>query len=89
MMSCHQTGSIQNPMTQPQIETKFRDCAAQSVKADVACIELLRPRDDAHQRRFAGAVLASDGMDFSALYGECDPIERWDAPEGLGDLLDL
>ena len=32
----YQTGSIQNPMTQAQIENKFRDCAAQSVKADVA-----------------------------------------------------
>jgi 2-methylcitrate dehydratase PrpD len=32
----HQTGSIQNPMTQAQIEAKFRDCAAQSVNADVA-----------------------------------------------------
>jgi 2-methylcitrate dehydratase PrpD len=32
----HQTGSIQNPMTQAQIENKFRDCAAQSVNADVA-----------------------------------------------------
>src|SRR5450631_2206170 len=31
-----QTGSIKNPMTQAQIETKFRDCAAQSVKPDVA-----------------------------------------------------
>jgi 2-methylcitrate dehydratase PrpD len=32
----HQTGSIKNPMTQAQIENKFRDCAAQSVKPDVA-----------------------------------------------------
>jgi 2-methylcitrate dehydratase PrpD len=32
----YQTGSIQNPMTQAQIENKFRDCAAQSVNADVA-----------------------------------------------------
>jgi 2-methylcitrate dehydratase PrpD len=32
----HQTGSIKNPMTQAQIENKFRDCAAQSVNADVA-----------------------------------------------------
>jgi 2-methylcitrate dehydratase PrpD len=32
----YQTGSIQNPMTQAQIEDKFRDCAAQSVNADVA-----------------------------------------------------
>jgi 2-methylcitrate dehydratase PrpD len=32
----HQTGSIKNPMTQAQIEDKFRDCAAQSVNADVA-----------------------------------------------------
>jgi 2-methylcitrate dehydratase PrpD len=32
----NQTGSIQNPMTQAQIENKFRDCAAQSVNADVA-----------------------------------------------------
>src|SRR6202035_1406760 len=31
----NQTGSIQNPMTQAQIENKFRDCAAQSVKTDV------------------------------------------------------
>jgi len=32
----YQTGSIKNPMTQAQIENKFRDCAAQSVNADVA-----------------------------------------------------
>jgi 2-methylcitrate dehydratase PrpD len=32
----YQTGSIQNPMTQAQIENKFRDCAAQSVKTEVA-----------------------------------------------------
>ena len=32
----YQTGSIQNPMTQAQIENKFRDCAAQSVKTDMA-----------------------------------------------------
>ena len=32
----YQTGSIQNPMTQAQIENKFRDCAARSVSADVA-----------------------------------------------------
>ena len=31
-----QTGSIDNPMTQAQIETKFRDCAAQSVKPEIA-----------------------------------------------------
>jgi 2-methylcitrate dehydratase PrpD len=31
-----QTGSIKNPRTQAQIENKFRDCAAQSVNADVA-----------------------------------------------------
>jgi 2-methylcitrate dehydratase PrpD len=32
----HQTGSIRNPMTQAQIENKFRDCAAQSVSPEVA-----------------------------------------------------
>jgi 2-methylcitrate dehydratase PrpD len=32
----YQTGSIQNPMTQAQVEAKFLDCAAQSIKADVA-----------------------------------------------------
>ncbi len=32
----YQTGSIQNPMTQAQVENKFRDCAAQSVNAEVA-----------------------------------------------------
>ncbi|HEY6259549.1 MAG TPA: MmgE/PrpD family protein [Xanthobacteraceae bacterium] len=32
----NQTGSIQKPMTQAQIEGKFLDCAAQSVDADVA-----------------------------------------------------
>jgi 2-methylcitrate dehydratase PrpD len=32
----YQTGSINNPMTQAQIESKFRDCAAQSVSPDVA-----------------------------------------------------
>src|ERR1700732_3536511 len=32
----NQTGSIKNPMTQAQIENKFRDCAAQSVNAGVA-----------------------------------------------------
>jgi 2-methylcitrate dehydratase PrpD len=32
----YQTGSIQNPMTQPQVEAKFLDCAAQSLKPDVA-----------------------------------------------------
>ena len=32
----YQTGSFQNSMTQAQIENKFRDCAAQSVKTDVA-----------------------------------------------------
>jgi 2-methylcitrate dehydratase PrpD len=31
-----QTGSIQNPMTQAQVEAKFMDCAAQSIKPDVA-----------------------------------------------------
>ena len=32
----YQTGSIQNPMTQAQVEAKFLDCAAQSIKSDVA-----------------------------------------------------
>jgi 2-methylcitrate dehydratase PrpD len=31
-----QTGSINKPMTQAQVEAKFLDCAAQSVNADVA-----------------------------------------------------
>jgi 2-methylcitrate dehydratase PrpD len=31
----HQTGSIQNPMTQAQVENKFRDCAALSFKSEV------------------------------------------------------
>ena len=47
----YQTGSIKNPMTQAQIENKFRDCAAQSVKTGRGDQDPRRPQWAARRGR--------------------------------------
>jgi hypothetical protein len=42
-------------------------------------------RQDLHQRRLAGAVLAHQSVDFSGIDREVDAAECLDAEEGLGD----
>ncbi len=37
--------------------------------------------DDLHQRRFAGAVLADQAVDFAGCEGEIHPAQRRDAAE--------
>jgi hypothetical protein len=49
---------------------------------------LIRPQDaaeDAHQGRFAGAVLADKSMDFAGAHFEIDAIEGRGCPETLAD----
>ena len=41
--------------------------------------------EDAHQRRFAGAVLADQRMDFAGQHLEIDAIERCGRPEALAN----
>jgi hypothetical protein len=46
-------------------------------------------RQYVHQRRFAGTVLADDGMHFARPEGERDVVERQHPGEALGDAMDL
>ena len=69
-----------------------RLAAAGEAKRDLAALEehaALVGRDDAghdlDQRRFAGAVLAEDGMDAAALDGELGLLQRPHAAIALGD----
>ena len=57
-----QTGSIKNPMTQAQIENKFRDCAAQSVQPDVAG-KIIAVLNELPGRRIVRGFLAADPVE--------------------------
>ena len=46
-------------------------------------------RQHLHQRRFAGAVLADDGVDLAFLDAEVDVRQRLDAGKRLGDAAHL
>src|SRR6266550_3211287 len=53
---------------------------------DVALIGAvwINPAEDLHQRRFAGAVLAADGVNFTGLYAEIDISQGLHAGKALG-----
>ena len=54
---------------------------------DVAFIGAVRvdAAEHFHQRRFAGAVLAADGVDLARLHHQIDVAQRFDAGKRLGD----
>ena len=52
---------------------------------DAAGVGLLDAREDAHERRLAGAVLADDGMDLAAGEGHVHAGQRDDAVVALDD----
>ena len=54
---------------------------------DLAAVVAMRvdARQHLHQRRFAGAVLADDGVDFTLADGQIDVVERIHAGEGFDD----
>ena len=56
---------------------------------DLAAIGLMDAGDDLDQRRFAGAVLAEQGVDLAGIEGERDVLERLRGVEPLGDVAHL
>ena len=56
-----------------------------AVDADLPLVRVVQPKEDVHQGRFAGAVLAEQGVDLALAHGELDPIVGDDAGEPLDD----
>ena len=56
-----------------------------AVDADLACVGFVEAVEDRHQRRFAGAVLADDAVDDSALDDEIDVVVGVNRAEALVD----
>ena len=63
-------------------------CHVAPVDAGAAGIRLHEGREDAHERRLAGAVAAEQGEDAAASHGEVDPAQRVQVAEGLLDARD-
>jgi hypothetical protein len=61
------------------------DAARLAVEQDVAAVGAVVSVQDAHQGRFAGAVLAHQAMDGTLGDGEADVRVRFDSSEMLGD----
>ena len=57
-----------------------------AVLLDDSGLGLIEAEEDAHQRRFSGAVLAEQGMDLALAQLQCDVVVRLDAGELLGDV---
>ena len=64
-----------------------------SLSLDDAAVDLERPGvrpvgagDDLDERRFAGAVLADEGVDLAGGQVERDALKRLHAAEGFGDV---
>ncbi len=56
-----------------------------AVDADFAPVGFIEAIEDRHQRRFAGAILADDSMDDSALDDEIDVVVGVNRTEALID----
>ena len=56
-----------------------------AVELETACVRPHRPRQDAHQRALAGAVLADDRVDLAGASLERDAAQRDRRAEALGD----
>ena len=56
-----------------------------AVDRDGALVRRVHAREDVHQRRLAGAVLAEQRVDLAGLQVEIDAAQRLDAAEALGD----
>ena len=56
-----------------------------TVDPDLALVRVVQPEQDVHQGRFAGAVLAEQGVDLAATNGELDAVVGDDAGESLDD----
>ena len=66
---------------------RAREMAGLAVDEDVAAVGTMDAAEDADQRRFAGAVLADDGVDLAEADVEIDAVERDRGAEMLGDRL--
>jgi hypothetical protein len=60
-----------------------------AVEADVARVRLVEPRDEVEDGRLSGAVGADQARDLAALDLERETVERLDAAEVFGELVDL
>lgn len=59
-----------------------------AIDADAAAvIGLVGTGEDLHQRRFAGAVLTHQGVNFTGIDFQADVLEHPQAIEGLADAL--
>src|SRR5581483_8515489 len=59
-----------------------------SADLDRARVGLLEPRQDAHERRLAGSVLADERVELARLRGEADAAKHLERPEALPDLVE-
>ena len=57
-----------------------------AIEQDFPLVGLIEPVEDFHQRAFAGAVLAQQGVNFPGLHIEIDMIIGQDAGKALGDI---
>ena len=62
-----------------------REANRRALDPDLAVIVDVHAGEDLHQCRFAGAVLAHEGVDFAAPQVEVDVAQRRHAGEGFGD----
>ena len=76
-------------------DSPTNDCArsrveqALAVEANVAVVRCIETGDHVERRRLAGAVRPDQPDDLPRLHGERDGIERDDAAETLGDVVDF
>ena len=54
-----------------------------AVDKNIALVRLINAAHDFHQRRFAGAVFAQQGVHFAALNGQIDAVQRLHAGKAL------
>ena len=60
-----------------------------AVHEDLALFRLIKAEQDAHQRRFTGAVLAQKGVDLAIADAQGDVVIRDDARKHLRDVQQL
>ena len=65
-----------------------RDLDRPAVEQDLAAVGPHDPVDDVHQGRFAGSVLAGDGVDLASAQVETDGLQRMGRAERFADVLD-
>ena len=67
----------------------FFDLCLFAVHEDLALFRLIKAEQDAHQRRFTGAVLAQKGVDLAIADAQGDVVIRDDARKHLRDVQQL